>query len=63
MIHVGYGLLVDGKPAGTWPVGLEYATKAHARYVANKPDKKVEIVSVYHGANPVIVNHTTGVFA
>lgn len=47
MTHVGFGVLVDGKPAGVWPLSRGVCEGSAAHYRRDKPKAKVEIVSVY----------------
>jgi len=45
MTHVGYGCLIDGKPAGIWPMPRAEVERTAKCY--RERDKTVEIVSVY----------------
>jgi hypothetical protein len=49
--HVGYGVRVDGKPRGIWPVTLAFARQTAAKLSEDLRyhNKKVEVVSVHVG--------------
>jgi hypothetical protein len=55
MKDVGFGCMVDGKPAGIWPLGIVSASKVLERYRSRHPDKKCELVrvSISGPINPV----------
>lgn len=49
MQHLGFGLMLDGKPQGVWPVPMPYAQWCRARYMRQHLDRNYEIVPVYAG--------------
>lgn len=65
MNNVGYGVLIDGKPAGLWPTPLSHARETQARYLKNAlVGVAISIVPVYVG-QPIdqAVDHSPKRFA
>lgn len=49
-VPVGYGVMVDEKPAGLWPISLDCAQRAAERYRERKPGAVVDVVEVLAAA-------------
>lgn len=45
----GYGITVDGKAVGIWPMDLAAAQGAYERYRLKYPDKTVEALPLWTG--------------
>lgn len=50
MKQIGYGVMVNYKPSGLWPMSWDEVRKAKGRYEVRSPAAIVEVVPIYVGA-------------